>query len=157
MTSVDKCGLPGKCKAWGFQHGVLPRLLWPMLEYEVPLLKVKALGRKLNNFLRRWLAVPTSFCSIGLYSTGSKLQLPISSVVEEFKATKASQVLMLWDSKDEMVCQVLPQVRRECSKENKDQRDTCHSRQLGDAGRPQEAAALPEEIASTSLRPDIVL
>lgn len=118
---------------------------------------MEALERKLNNFLGRWLAVPRSFCSIGLYSTGGKLQLPITSVVEEFKATKACQAMMLRDSKDEMVCQVLPQVRRECSKENKEQRDTCHSRQLGDAGRPQEAAALPEKIASTSLRPDIVL
>ncbi|KAK0146618.1 hypothetical protein N1851_014073 [Merluccius polli] len=31
MTAVDKSGLPGKFKAWIYQHGVLPRILWPLL------------------------------------------------------------------------------------------------------------------------------
>ncbi|XP_061778568.1 uncharacterized protein LOC133569990 [Nerophis ophidion] len=105
MTSLEKCGLPGKYKAWGYQHGVLPRLLWPLLVYEVPVSTVESLERKLNTYLRRWLGVPRSFCSIGLYSTGSKLQLPITSVVEEYKVTKTRQAMMLRDSKDERVRQ----------------------------------------------------
>lgn len=59
--------------------------------------------RKLNTNLRRWLGVPRSFCSIGLYSAGSKLQLPITSVVEEYKVTKTRHTMMLRDSKDERV------------------------------------------------------
>lgn len=61
--------------------------LWPV--YEVPLSTVDVVERKMNNFLRKWLAVPRTFCSIGLYSTGSKLQLPITSLVEKYKATKS--------------------------------------------------------------------
>lgn len=105
MTSLEKSGLPGKYKAWGYQHGVLPRLLWPLLVYEVPISTVEGLERRINTYLRRWLGVPRSFCSIGLYSTGSKLQLPVTSVVEEYKATKTRQAMMLRDSKDERVRQ----------------------------------------------------
>ncbi|KAK0146716.1 hypothetical protein N1851_013924 [Merluccius polli] len=36
-----------------------------------------------------------SFCFICLYSIGSKLQLPVTSVVEEYKATKTRQAMML--------------------------------------------------------------
>lgn len=85
LKALEKSGLPGKYTAWGCQQGILPRLLWPLLVYKVPLTTVEALERKFNNFLRRWLSVPKSFCSICLYSTGSKLQLPITSVMEEYK------------------------------------------------------------------------
>ncbi|KAL1276034.1 hypothetical protein QQF64_035657 [Cirrhinus molitorella] len=53
MTSLEKSGLPGKYKAWGYQHGVLPRLLWPLLVYEVPVSTVEGLERKINIYLRR--------------------------------------------------------------------------------------------------------
>ncbi|RXN21510.1 hypothetical protein ROHU_024089 [Labeo rohita] len=105
MTSLEKSGLPGRYRAWGYQHGVFPRLLWPLLVYEVPVSTVEGLERKINTYLRRWLVVPRSFCSIGLYSTGSKLQLPVTSVLEEYKATKTRQAMMLQDSKDERVRQ----------------------------------------------------
>ncbi|XP_021365777.1 uncharacterized protein LOC110458420 [Mizuhopecten yessoensis] len=48
----------------------------------------------------RWLGVPSSFSSIGLYSRTSSLQLPLSSLVKEFKVTKARLVMTLRDSKD---------------------------------------------------------
>jgi hypothetical protein len=51
MTIVDKSQLPGKYKAWIFQHGVLQRLLWPLLIYEMPLSAVE----EVTKFLRRWL------------------------------------------------------------------------------------------------------
>ncbi|NJK32032.1 MAG: hypothetical protein HC927_06195 [Deltaproteobacteria bacterium] len=100
MNAVDKSGLPGKFKAWIYQHGVLPRLLWPLLVYNVPLTTVEPMEKRLNGYIRRWLGVPRSFSSIGLYSSGSKLQLPLSSVTEEYKVTKARQVMMLRDSAD---------------------------------------------------------
>ena len=78
MRTVDRSGLPGKYKAWIYQHGVLPRLLWPLLVYDVPLTTVELLERRMNGYLRRWLGVPRSFASIGLYSSGSKLQLPLT-------------------------------------------------------------------------------
>ena len=40
------------------------------------------------------------------YYTGSKLQLPIKSAVEEFKTTKVRAVMMLRDSQDERLASV---------------------------------------------------
>lgn len=37
LRTVDKSGIPGKFKAWIYQHGILPRILWPLLIYEVPM------------------------------------------------------------------------------------------------------------------------
>ena len=52
MESIDKSGLPGKYKAWCYQHGILPRITWPLLMYEVPMTKVtqrrETLPRELN-------------------------------------------------------------------------------------------------------------
>ena len=103
MKSIDKCGLPGRFKAWCYQHGVLPRVLWPILVYEVPVSTVESMERKISSYLRRWLGVPRSFCSIGLYSSGSKLQLPLKALTEEYKATKVRAVMMLRDSQDQKI------------------------------------------------------
>lgn len=86
MICLEKSGLPSK--PGDTNMGVLPRLLWPLLVYEVATSTVERLERKLKTYLRMWLGVQRSFCSIGLYSTVSKLQLPVTSVVKEYKATK---------------------------------------------------------------------
>lgn len=31
LAAVDKSGQPSKFKAWIYQHGILPRILWPLL------------------------------------------------------------------------------------------------------------------------------
>lgn len=103
MEAIDKSGLPGKYKTWIYQHGVLPRILWPLQVYDVPMSRVEAMERLTTKFLRRWLAIPQCFSSVGLYSVGTKLQLPLSSLVEEYKVTKVRQHLTLRDSKDEKV------------------------------------------------------
>ena len=41
LSAVDKSGLPGKFKAWIYQHGILPRMLWPLLVYEFPITAVE--------------------------------------------------------------------------------------------------------------------
>ncbi|KAJ3582644.1 hypothetical protein NHX12_000397 [Muraenolepis orangiensis] len=46
LKSVDKSGLPGKFKAWVYQHGILPRILWPLLVYAVPISTVETLERR---------------------------------------------------------------------------------------------------------------
>lgn len=53
-----------------------------------------------SRFLRKWLGVPPLFSAVYLYSKTSKLPLPISSVVEEFQATKARAVGTLLLSED---------------------------------------------------------
>lgn len=64
LTTVDKSGLPGKFKAWIYQHGILPRLLRPVLMYEVPITTMESYDRKVSHFLCRWLGLPCSLSSI---------------------------------------------------------------------------------------------
>lgn len=55
--------------------------------------------------------MPRSFNSLGLYSSGSKLQLPLRSVVEEFKVCRVRQVMMLRDCRDAKVSKAGVEVR----------------------------------------------
>ncbi len=92
LTAIDKSGLPGKFKAWIYQHGVLPRILWPLLVYEVPITTVEVLEKSISKFLRRWLGLPWFLSSIALYGHSTKLQLPFSGLTEEFKVTHSREV-----------------------------------------------------------------
>ena len=71
--------------------------------YEVPSTTVEALERITSRHLRKWLGVPPSFTSIGLYGKTNKLHLPLSLLVEEFKVAKSRVVLTLRDSPDELI------------------------------------------------------
>ena len=71
--------------------------------YEVAITTVEALERTTSRHLRKWLGVPPSFTRIGLYGKTNKLQLPLSSLVEEFKFAKTRLVLTLRDSPDECI------------------------------------------------------
>ncbi|KAK0136883.1 hypothetical protein N1851_026905 [Merluccius polli] len=80
--------------------------------FELPVSTVEGLERMMmNTYPRRWLGIPRSFYSIGLYSTGSKLQLPVTSMVKKYKATKTRQAMMLRDSQDARVRQADIEVR----------------------------------------------
>lgn len=103
LAAIDKSGLPGKFKTWIYQHGVLPRLLWPLLVYEVPMSTVETLERTISQFLRRWLGLPRSLSSIALYGQSTMLQLPISGLSEEFMVTRAREFMMYRDSADKKV------------------------------------------------------
>lgn len=100
LKAVDRSRLLGRFKVWCFQYGIIPRLQWPFLLYDFPMSQVEGMERLCSKFLRKWLGVPPSFSTINLYSKTSKLPLPVSSVVEEFKATKARAVSTLLSSKD---------------------------------------------------------
>ncbi|XP_031418446.1 uncharacterized protein LOC105897391 [Clupea harengus] len=111
LKSVDKSGLPGKFKAWVYQHGILPRILWPLLVYAVPISTVEILERKVSKHLRRWLGLPRSLSSIALYGKTNKLRLPFKSLEEEFKVTRAREVVQYRDSSDPKVANAGIQVR----------------------------------------------
>ncbi|XP_031136520.1 uncharacterized protein LOC116036966, partial [Sander lucioperca] len=111
LTTVDKSGLPGKFKAWLYQHGILPRILWPLLVYEFPISTVEGFERRVSNYLRRWLSLPRSLSSIALYGNKNKLTLPINSLSEEFMVTRAREVLQYRESKDPRVSQAGIEVR----------------------------------------------
>ena len=111
LKTIDKVNLPGKQKVWMFQHGLLPRLLWPLQVYEVTLTRVEAIQRRINKYLRKWLGLPPSFTTLGLYSQTAKLQLPLSSLEEEYKVGKIRLQLMLRDSPDEAIQKAKPEVK----------------------------------------------
>ena len=69
----------------------------------MPVATVETLERHISSYLLRWLGIPKSFSSVGLYSFGTKVQLPLKSVTEEFKVTKVRQIIMLRDSQDEKI------------------------------------------------------
>ena len=81
------------------------RLIWPLTLYEIPTTAVEVLEHTVSKHLRRWLGVPPSFTNIGLYGKTTKLQLPLSSVLEEFKVSKTRLVVTLRDSRDQLIRQ----------------------------------------------------
>lgn len=107
LTAVDRSGLPGKFKVWIYQHCILPRLLWPLLIYEVPVTIVEGFEHNVSQFLRRWLGLPKG----PLYGHANKLQLPFSRLTEEFKVTRAKEVLLYRDSSDNRVSSAVITVR----------------------------------------------
>ena len=48
LRKIDKSGLPGKFKAWLFQHAILPWILWPLMIYEVAITTVEGMERKIS-------------------------------------------------------------------------------------------------------------
>ena len=82
LKKIEKTSLPGKFKAWIIQHEMLPRLLWPLMLYEIPTTVVDRLETMANKSLRRWFGLPPSKTSIGLYSKSGMLQLHLPSIVE---------------------------------------------------------------------------
>jgi len=57
----------------------------------------------INKHIRKWFGLPQCFTNLGLYTATVELQLPISSLVEEFKVSKARLLMTLKDSLDECI------------------------------------------------------
>ncbi len=102
LKQINSTALPGKLKVWCFQFGLLPRLMWPISIYEVTLSHANRLERLVNAQVRKWLGLPRCLSSIGLYGNGA-LSLPISSLVEEYKCSKARLEMTLTESRDPFV------------------------------------------------------
>ena len=111
LRRIDKSELRGKFKTWIYHHGLLPRLVWPLMVNEVPVSLVEKLEQSVSKHIRRWLGLPPSFSSIGFYSKSTKLQMPLNSLVEEFKVAKARLFLTLRDSADEKISRAGIEVR----------------------------------------------
>ena len=69
-------------KLWIMQHVLLPRLRWPLLIYEIPMITVVKLEQKISNTIRQWLRLHNSTTIICLYSTTSPCLLPIKSLTK---------------------------------------------------------------------------
>ncbi|GFO03425.1 reverse transcriptase [Plakobranchus ocellatus] len=54
LQTIDKNGLPGKNKVWCLQFMLIPKLLWPLLLYEISTSTVESTEAKINRFTRKW-------------------------------------------------------------------------------------------------------
>ena len=98
-------------KAWCYQHGLLPRLLWPLQIYEIALSHVERIQQESNKYLHKWLGVPPCFSKVGLYTNSGNLLLTISSLVEEFKIGKVRFHMMMKDSSNEVIRKACPEIK----------------------------------------------
>ena len=98
---------------FNFIQGLLPRLLWPLRMYEIALSRVEQIQHYRNKYLRKWLGFSPFFffSKVGSYSNSGNLQLPISSLVEEFKIGKVRLHMMMKDSVDEIIRKVYPEIK----------------------------------------------
>ena len=81
----------------------LRRLVWPLMVYEITVSCMKRLEHSISKKMKRWLGLPPSFTTIGPYRKTTKLQLPLTSLFEEYKVSKARLLLTLRDSTDEKI------------------------------------------------------
>ena len=111
LKSIDRCDLPGKLKIWCLKFGLFPRVLWPLMIYEVAMTHVEKMERMISCHIRKWLGVPPCTTNLCFYGHSTKLLIPLNSLTEEFKVKKAHMFLTLRDSPDEYVKGVVPDVR----------------------------------------------
>ena len=65
----------------------------------------------INKYLHKWLGVPPCLLKVGLYTNSGNIQLPISSLVEEFKIRKVRLHTMMKDSTDEIIRKAYPEIK----------------------------------------------
>ena len=103
LKKIERTLVPGRYKAWMFQHMLLPRLMWPLTIYNIPESKVEEMQTRITGHLKRWLGVPMSLSSACMYSRSGKLQLPYTELSEEVKAAKARVYTTFEESGDPCV------------------------------------------------------
>ena len=111
LRVIDNTPLSGKFKCWILQHGLYPRLMWPLQMYEVALTRVERIEQRCSVFIQKWLGLPKSLNISALWGKKKQLQLPITSIVEEYKAGKVRTVMMLRYSNDPSIRDEPPEVR----------------------------------------------
>lgn len=102
LKNINQTLLPGKLKLWCLQFGLLPRTMWPLTVYEAPITTVEKMERTITSYAKKWLGVPRCLTNIGLYGKGV-LELPLTSLTEEYKCSKVRLQMTLRDSRDKTI------------------------------------------------------
>ena len=98
-------------KIWCLQFALYPRLTWPLTIYEVALSRVEMIERTCNIYIKKWLGLPRTINTSSLYRRKGALHLPLTSIVEIYKAGKVRTVTMLRVSRDQEISDRPPDVR----------------------------------------------
>ncbi len=107
LDNINRTLLPGKLKLWCLQFGLFPRVMWPLTFYELPLTTVEKMERTMTSYVKKWLGVPRCLTNISLYGKGV-LELPITSLTEEYKCSKVRLQMTLKDSRDQTISNAVP-------------------------------------------------
>lgn len=100
INHINKTFLPGKLKLWCLHFGILPRLIWPLTVYEILSQQSGKAKKKVSETVWNSGLDYTGAIVLWDYENG-KLELSITtSLVEEFKWTKARLAMTLTDSED---------------------------------------------------------
>ncbi|GFO47836.1 reverse transcriptase [Plakobranchus ocellatus] len=91
---------------------LIPKLLWPLLVYDICSSTVEAIEAKINKYTRKWLEVPPGLSDVAMYCRKAKLKLPMKSILEEYKCGKARLPTMLEESDDPVVKTVQPSLKK---------------------------------------------
>ncbi|KAI8488878.1 hypothetical protein Bbelb_333960 [Branchiostoma belcheri] len=67
--------------------------------------------RNINTYVKKWLGVPNSLTNIAIHSRKAKLNIPVRSLVEEFKVAKVRTSMTLSNSKDPVIRNFQPDLR----------------------------------------------
>ena len=110
LKAIDWTKLSGKHKIWCLQFALYPRLAWPLTTYEVALSRVESTERTCNTYIRKWHGLPRTINTSSLYRQKGALQLPLTSIVEIYKAGKVRTVMMLRESRDQEISDRPPYV-----------------------------------------------
>jgi len=119
---------------------LIPKLLWPLLIYEIGLSTVEAMERKISKYMRKWLGLPPGLTSVALYSRTAKLKLPLKALTEEFQVGKVRLQMMLKHSRDPEVR--LPDVKLKTGRKWNASQET---------ERAEEAAKFSEILGATQV------
>ena len=103
LKKIEKEVIPGRYKAWMFQHMLLPRIMWPLTIYNIPESKVEEMQVQITGRLKKWLGFPQSLSTACMYTRSGRLQLPYSQLSEEVKAAKARVYTTFEESDDPCV------------------------------------------------------
>ena len=79
--------------------------------YEVAVSRVEMIEKKCRAYTRKWLGLPRCLNNAALYGKGIPLELPITSIMEEYTAGKVRTEMMLRYSKDQTIRDDPPDVR----------------------------------------------
>ncbi len=83
--------------------------MWPLTVYEVPITKIEKLERTVSSYIKKWLGLPRCLSNIGLYGK-SALELPVSSLTEEYKCTKVRLDMTPTESQDAVIQAAAPRL-----------------------------------------------
>ena len=103
LLAINRYGLQGKLKLWCLHFMLIPKLLWPLLVYEICSTTVETIEAEINKFTRRWLEVPPDLTDVAMDCCKAKLRLPLKSILKGYKCGKARLLSMLEDSEDPVV------------------------------------------------------